>query len=137
MYLNGPLFVDRRVFPFPEFILCDYDLKISLGSDLVSALRAIPSCAALPIIMFSGSLDQACVLSSYAAGANAYLCKPSVPNRLDILVQTLYVCATSVPANFDRLKYLEEYQPPPQGSYTKDLATSSALHSAPSLPPDI
>jgi CheY-like chemotaxis protein len=127
-YLKGePPFEDRRVYPFPAFLLCDYDLKISQGPDLVSAIRAIPLCEDLPIIIFSSSDDKGCVLASYLAGADSYLCKPSVPARLDILIQTLYACAASEPRSFEPLSGLPEYQPRPQPARPNDPAASAEL----------
>ena len=106
-------FQDRRVNPFPTFLLCDYDLKISRGPELVLALRAIPSCASVPIFMFSDSDDMACILDSYVAGADGYLRKPAAAGGLDTFIQTLYACAMSEPQRFEALTQLREYQPPP------------------------
>jgi response regulator RpfG family c-di-GMP phosphodiesterase len=126
-YLKGePPFEDRRVYPSPAFLLCDFDLKISRGSDLISAVRAIPLCEDLPIILFSGSDDKSCVLVSYLAGADFFLCKPTAPGRLDIVVQTLYVCASSEPRSFERLSHLPEYQPRPQAAARSKGPAASA-----------
>jgi CheY-like chemotaxis protein len=139
-YLKGePPFEDRRVYPFPAFLLCDYDLKISLGPDLVKALRAITSCASLPIIMFSGSDDKGSVLRSYLAGANHYLCKPATPARMDILVPSLYGCAVLETPNFQSLSNLQEYQPHPRsarpaasGSRSEIASSDSPIETRPS-----
>jgi len=113
-YVKGdPPFQDGSVNPFPTLVLCDYDLKISQGPELVSVLRAIPSCANLPIFMFSSSDDQSWVLASHAAGADGYLCKPSGAGRLDTLVRTLYACTMSEPRRFEVLTLLPEYRPFP------------------------
>jgi CheY-like chemotaxis protein len=110
-YLIGEApFDDRLFYPWPAFILCDYDLGTSTGSDLVSDIRALPSCRALPIVIFSGVGGNDCVVKCYAAGADHFLRKPSTPDRLNIIVQTLYACATSAAGCFDALKRLEEYQ---------------------------
>lgn len=116
-YLKGdPPFEDKRPCPFPAFLLCDYDLTISQGPQLVTAVRAIPSCATLPIIIFSGSDDQRCIIRSYLAGADHYLCKPASTPRLDTLVRCLYHCAMLTPKTFQTLRGLKEYHPHPQST---------------------
>jgi CheY-like chemotaxis protein len=113
-YLKGePPFQNRRRNPFPALLLCDYDLKVSQGPEFVRAARCIPSCAGIPIIMFSNSDDQGCVLASYAAGADGYLLKPCDTSRLEAIVETLYVCAISASREFEALTRLEEFQHPP------------------------
>jgi CheY-like chemotaxis protein len=127
-YLKGERpFEDRRVYPFPAFLLCDYDLKLSEAPDVVRAIRAIPFCAALPIIIFSGSDDKGCVHRSYFAGADHYLCKPASADRLDAIARALYDCAMLAPRTFQTISGLQEYQPRPQpgGGFTP-RATSAA-----------
>jgi CheY-like chemotaxis protein len=115
-YLIGETPFDHRlVYPLPAIILCDYDLGTSKGSDLVSDIRALPSCRGLPVVIFSGVGGGECVAKCYAAGADHFLRKPSTPGRLNTIVQTLYACATSEAGCFDSLKRLEEYQWIPQG----------------------
>lgn len=103
-------FQDKRAYPFPDFLLCDYDLKSSQAPELITAVRAIPSCLALPIVVFSSSDDQACVARSYAAGADHYLCKPGSMARLDEVVRSLHRCAMLNPASFHSLSDLKEHQ---------------------------
>jgi CheY-like chemotaxis protein len=106
-------FDDLAVYPPPVLILCDCNPRSTGGRDLVAAIRALGPFANLPIIMFSGSERADCVGRCYAAGADHFLRKPFDSTRLDIIVQTLYACATSVPRSFDALTGLEEYQPRP------------------------
>jgi hypothetical protein len=62
-YLKGECpFHDKRVYPFPAFLLCYYDLRTSEAPQVVTAVRALPSGSALPIIIFSGSSDPGCIL---------------------------------------------------------------------------
>lgn len=125
-YLKGePPFHDRRVHPVPAFLLCDYDLKLSEGPELVAAVRKIPSCATLPLIMFSGSDDKGCVLRSYLSGADHYLCKPFLTERTVRLVRSLYHGAMLNPRSFDEITTLPEYQRrPPQCEPCPVLARS-------------
>ena len=122
-YLKGETpFDDKRVYPFPAFLLCDYDLRISKAPQVVAAVRALPSGSALPIIVFSGSSDPGCILRSYLAGADHYLRKPTSPARMVILVRSLYDCAMLSPKNFAELAALQEHQPRPTS--TRDSAAT-------------
>ena len=97
--------------PPPSLFLCDYNLGTTKGSDIVPLVRAEPSWAALSIVMMSGSAEHDAVVRSYRAGANHFLQKPLLLARMEILVKTLYDCATST--NFGPLIQLAEYQPWP------------------------
>jgi CheY-like chemotaxis protein len=104
-------FEDLAVYPFPLFILCDYNPNFAKGHDFVAAIRSLGPFANLPIIVFSGSEAAASVASCYEAGADHFLRKPHGSGRLDIIVQTLYACAMATPRSFDPLTRLDEYQP--------------------------
>jgi DNA-binding NarL/FixJ family response regulator len=62
----------------------------------------------MSIVMLSESVVENEVASSYRAGANHFVQKPSLPARMDILVRTLYRC--SISTNFGPLTRLEEYR---------------------------
>jgi CheY-like chemotaxis protein len=125
--LEAP-FAGLSVDPYPSFILCDYDLGSCQGDDLVAAIRAIHSSAALPIIMLSDLGGDNSVANSYQAGADLFLRKPTTPSRLAIIVRTLYACAVSNPRNFNPLMRLLEYQLRP----AKSRATFAAPLCVPS-----
>ena len=109
-----PISTDRDHQAQPAFVLCDYNLRSGKGSDLVSAMRFIPSCASLPMIMWSGWHTQRSIALCYAAGANYFLSKPATQARLEIIVNALYGCATLDPPNFAGLSRLPEYQQCPE-----------------------
>ena len=114
-YLHGkPPFENQNIFPLPAFLLCSADLKNSKSSDVVARIRAISTCAALPIIILGKAYDEARVSKCYAAGANHFLHKPRGPARLDVLVQALYACAALPPPSFDSLSHVFEHRRCPQ-----------------------
>jgi len=114
-YLHGePPFENHKIYPLPAFLLCSDDLEGSEGSEVVARIRTISTCSTLPIIMLGESSDDASVSKCYQAGADHFLHKASVPNRLDVLVQTLYACAASAPPSFDGLSHVLEHQDCPQ-----------------------
>ena len=106
-------FAGLSIDPYPSFILCVHDRSSSKGDELIAAVRAFHSSAALPIIILSDSGDDGSVASSYEAGADHSFRRPTTQNRLAVIVRALYACAMSNPRNFNALKRLAEYQPPP------------------------
>jgi two-component system chemotaxis response regulator CheY len=67
-----------------DFILLDYDLDGETGLKLVRRLRKSATCdnREVPIILLTAHADVEIVQASVAAGANAYLVKPVMPDRL-------------------------------------------------------
>lgn len=111
-YLRSqPPFDDGTVYPRPHLLLCDFNLGTTCGCDLVAAIRALPTCNTLPIIVFSDSQKPDTIAQSYAAGADCFLFKPGLCADLEIMVKTLYACA--VAKNFASLLKLKGYRPPP------------------------
>jgi EAL domain-containing protein (putative c-di-GMP-specific phosphodiesterase class I)/CheY-like chemotaxis protein len=64
-------------------VLCHVTMPGISGIDVVRTLRAAPTTATLPVILFTGNGDQHSVLEGFAAGADDFLAKPI---RLDELV---------------------------------------------------
>jgi CheY-like chemotaxis protein len=109
-YLHGePPFENQRIFPSPAFFLCSDGLKGIDSPGIVACIRAISTCAALPIIMLGQSADALSVSKCYAAGADYFLHQPRAPARLDVLVRTLYACAAFTPPSFEGLEDVPEH----------------------------
>jgi CheY-like chemotaxis protein len=109
-YLRSePRASEEAACPPPAFVLCDYNLRVMEGSRLVAAIREVPYCIDLTILMYGADLPDSSIAASYAAGANYFVRKPATQERLDVMVQTLYRCATSDPADFEALESLPEY----------------------------
>lgn len=103
-------FADARVYPFPAFVLLDYDLKVTTAPPIIRVMRKLPRGKALPIIVYSNSVDEEGVLRSYQAGADHFLKKAVGLSRAKVILETLYRCATSAPPNYDALMDLEEHR---------------------------
>ena len=72
-FLAGDLTPDARG---PDLVLLDKDLGAECGLDLIQQLRdRLPPGS--PVVVFSGSDEQADIELAYARGANAYVQKPS------------------------------------------------------------
>jgi two-component system chemotaxis response regulator CheY len=67
-----------------DFILLDYDLNGESGLKLVRRLRHSGACGNrdVPVIVLTSHAEAEIVERSIAAGANAYLVKPVMPDRL-------------------------------------------------------
>ena len=108
-YLLGEFpFDDRTAHPFPVMLICDYDLGLQKGSEVVAIIRTLPKCAGLPIIVFSGRNAPSAVAESYAAGASCFLGKPSEANRWDVLVRALFEGVDGAAGTLEALNALPE-----------------------------
>ena len=66
----------------PGLILLDTDLADIDGYEVCRALRAIPSTAKTPILIYSAKDDVAIKVAGFKAGANDYIVKPVAPALL-------------------------------------------------------
>jgi CheY-like chemotaxis protein len=75
-YLQGEGgYSDRWRFPIPRFVLLDHEMPGD-GAVVLKWVRARAEFSALPVIVFTGSLDPGHERRAMAAGANAYYRKP-------------------------------------------------------------
>ena len=72
-FLNrtGPF--EGRIGPQPLAIFVDHTLPGCGGVELIRSIREMPQLAAVPVIVFSGSLDSNVVDRCCKAGANSFL----------------------------------------------------------------
>jgi two-component system response regulator len=63
--------------PLPDIVLLDLQLPRLGGLDVLRQVRAHPRTRALPVVVLSASPDASDVESSYLAGANSYVRKPT------------------------------------------------------------
>jgi DNA-binding NarL/FixJ family response regulator len=103
---------DTSAHPHPALVLLDYDMGDHTGADFLSWLRLVRK-ADLPVVMFTGSQDEAIVRECYSAGADHFLTKPDSVDRAIEIVSTLYHCLSSDPPEFAPLAALPEYRPNP------------------------
>src|SRR5689334_9718231 len=52
------VFEDTRAYPPPDFILLDYDLKITIAPTVIQAIRKLPHGKGLTLVIYSNSADQ-------------------------------------------------------------------------------
>jgi two-component system response regulator len=88
--------------PRPDLLLLDVNLPKRNGLDVLAAIRGTEALATLPIVMLTASGRQEDVTVSYRLGANSYIQKPVVFERLtktlEVLGQYWFEVATLPPA---------------------------------------
>jgi two-component system response regulator len=86
----------------PDLVLLDVNLPKRNGLAVLAAVRQQDDLATLPVVMLTASARQEDVISSYQLGANTYIQKPVVFERLtralEVLGQYWFEVATLPPA---------------------------------------
>jgi len=75
----------------PDLVICDIDMPFMDGLELLSALRADPSIAALKVILLSGRKDIETLTRAEQLGVADYLVKPVTRERL---LESINTCLT-------------------------------------------
>lgn len=75
--------------PLPVLCVLDLSLPDVSGLDVLRAIRAAPALAAAPVIMLTGSSEDADVSCAYALGIDAYLVKPAGLHGLPDVIREL------------------------------------------------
>ena len=89
-YLLGKgQYSDRTAYPLPHLILLDVKLPGISGLDILKLVRTTPSVSTTPVVILTSSIEDLDIHRTYLQGANAYLVKPSSPDRLLFMVQTI------------------------------------------------
>ncbi|HMF32592.1 MAG TPA: response regulator [Candidatus Lokiarchaeia archaeon] len=74
--------------PRPDLIFLDVDLPGKGGLEILSDVKACPSCRRIPIIILASSDDQEQVDRCYELGANSFMTKPLNFDKLIDFIQT-------------------------------------------------
>jgi two-component system, chemotaxis family, response regulator Rcp1 len=74
----------------PVLILLDMHMPGISGREVLTQLKADPELRAIPVIIFSSSLEAKDVDGAYADGANSYLFKPEVGPQLQATAEALH-----------------------------------------------
>ncbi len=89
-YLAGQgEFANRQEHPLPGLVLLDLRLPHVPGIQVLRWLRAQPTLAQVPVIIFSSSDQDADVDNAYRSGANGYVIKPPAPAALLEIVRRI------------------------------------------------
>jgi CheY-like chemotaxis protein len=84
----GP-YASRVEYPLPCLVLLDLNMPKKSGLEVLTWIRSQPVIGTVPVIILTSSLQQTDIERAYQHGANAYLGKPSRPDELLTMAQTL------------------------------------------------
>lgn len=73
----------------PELVLMDLNMPGIGGKEAIRQIRALHSSSWVPIIIITGSHDEADVLDGFMVGADDYLVKPINPLILEVRMRTM------------------------------------------------
>ena len=82
-------YTNRNEYPLPCLVLLDLNMPRKSGLEVLEWIRKEPSVRTLPVIVLTSSLQDSDVYRAYTHGANAYVAKPSQPDGLIALAQTV------------------------------------------------
>ncbi|HEY1228905.1 MAG TPA: response regulator [Ramlibacter sp.] len=90
-YLAGQgAFADRQVHPLPSLVLLDWKLPRRSGREVLQWVRAQECFTALPVVVLTTSREQEDIDQAYSAGANSYIQKPVLLEKLAELSERLH-----------------------------------------------
>ncbi|PTY01553.1 two-component system response regulator [Verrucomicrobia bacterium LW23] len=77
-YLQGAgPYGDRTAYPLPSLLVMDLKMPRRTGLEVLEWMRGTAEFRCLPVMIFSSSVYAPDIHSAYAAGANAFVTKPS------------------------------------------------------------
>ena len=77
-YLLGQgTFANRMAHPFPDLLLLDLRMPLMDGFDFLTWARSMIEFKALPIVVFTDSINPSDLSRAYQLGATSFLVKPS------------------------------------------------------------
>ena len=92
---NGQEGLDQlRASPAPDIVMVDWNMPVMGGFDFVTAVRADPAYASLPVMMVTTETELPQVGSALAAGVNEYVMKPFTRDAIREKLQLLGVVPT-------------------------------------------
>ena len=90
-YIAGEgAFADRQAHPLPSLVLLDWKLPRRSGREVLQWVRAQECFTALPVVVLTTSREQEDIDQAYSAGANSYIQKPVLLEKLAELSERLH-----------------------------------------------
>lgn len=75
--------------PMPDLVVLDLNLPRKDGCEVLSNIKADPSLAKIPVVIFTTSQANSDIIRSYKLGANCYLKKPGNLPEFVAVVQSM------------------------------------------------
>ena len=89
-YMEGAgEFKDRGRFPIPALMLLDLKLPRVMGLDVLKSIRSNPAVPAILVVVLTSSDQQPDIDRAYRLGANSYVVKPPMPEKMESLARCM------------------------------------------------
>jgi two-component system, chemotaxis family, response regulator Rcp1 len=75
--------------PLPDLVVLDLNLPRKNGCEVLASIKADPSLAKIPVVIFTTSQSNSDITRSYKLGANCYLKKPGNLPEFVAVVQSM------------------------------------------------
>jgi CheY-like chemotaxis protein len=82
-------FGDRKRFPVPALMLLDLKLPRVMGLDVLKSIRNNPALSAMLVVILTSSDQQPDIDRAYRLGANSYIVKPPMPDKMESLARCM------------------------------------------------
>ena len=82
-------YADRNIEFIPTLILLDLQLPKVSGLNVLKQLRANERTKLLPVVIFTSSMEEQDMISSYELGANSYIRKPVDADQFEKAIEEL------------------------------------------------
>jgi CheY-like chemotaxis protein len=80
----------------PDIILCDVEMPVMNGMDVLRTIKADPLLAKIPFVIITGQSDRELVQTAHDLGVAAYLTKPlAINDFLAVIVRFLQASTVS------------------------------------------
>lgn len=89
----------------PDLLFMDSILIHVKGTDCLAKIRSHQQYQSLPVIMYSGDINQTKIKEAFAAGANLYAAKPNSMQSLRLFIQQILGMDWSDLSQVKRLTY--------------------------------
>jgi len=86
---GGGRYTNRQEHPLPCLLLLDLNMPRKSGLEVLEWIRRDHAIRTLPVIILTSSLQDSDIHRAYIHGANAYLAKPSQPDGLLAVAQSV------------------------------------------------
>ncbi|MGZ4972893.1 MAG: response regulator [Limisphaerales bacterium] len=80
---------DRLAYPFPSWLVLNFDMPVRSALDIMRWLRKNPKCNVVPVILLSDNSTPGQVRTAYELGANSVFKKPQSVDEMSEGIEAL------------------------------------------------
>lgn len=79
---DGERGISMALLHSPDIILCDIQMPVKTGYEVLSSLKLDPLTSNIPIVFFTASVEKKEIQLAIELGADGYICKPFESDEL-------------------------------------------------------